>query len=478
MEMTRPIKALLFRCLLVALAVLSTPVAQAQGSRLSVRDNRMYMELRKDLSDAAINEFVQHNDLADLAIRAFLRNNMQDSLRKRGWVIEINNATKAVLYRSLFAPADLQDPAARFRLTSTPDPKPSGNFGVNRFSNKFPFYVHDSSVVFFLRGQARARKVELAGSFTDWQRRAVYMTRVDSGWIATVRLGPGKYWYKFIVDGNWQLDGDNIESENDGQGNRNSVYYKTNFVFTLNGYAAARAVVLTGSFNSWKPDALRMNRNSTGWYLPAYVGEGSFLYKYVVDGRWMPDPGNAERLDDGHGSFNSVLRKGNGVRFLLAAYPNARKVSVAGTFNNWRKEELFLQKTADGWMLPYTLAPGNYEYKFIVDGRWMADPGNPLNVDGAGRDGNSILVVGANYTFRLKGKPEFRNVFVGGDFNDWNPKSLPMRREGSDWVLPLYLAPGKHRYKFLVNGNWILDPGNKLWEQNEFNTGNSVLWVE
>jgi hypothetical protein len=33
-------------------------------------------------------------------------------------------------------------------------------------------------------------------------------------------------------------------------------------------------------------------------------------------------------------------------------------------------------------------------------------------------------------------------------------------------------------YKFIVDGKWILDPGNKLWEQNAENTGNSILWID
>ncbi|TCJ13139.1 hypothetical protein EPD60_13810 [Flaviaesturariibacter flavus] len=475
MEVTRPLKAMILRCLLVAGFLLGVWPAQAQTC--SVRDNRMYIEVRKDLSNRELDAFIERYDLGDLYLKEFVRRGMQDSLRKQGWVVESNNASKAVLYRALFPPADLQDPAARFRLTTTPDPQPEGNFGANRFINKYPFAVRDSSVVFYLRGQQGARGVQLAGSFTDWQRHSIRMTKVDSGWIATVRLPPGKYWYKFIVDGGWQVDRDNYFAEDDGQGNSNSVYYKTNYTFTLPGNVNARTVMLAGSFNGWNKDLLRLQRSASGWFLPAYVGEGSFLYKYVVDGRWVTDPGNPLRLDDGHGSWNSVIRRGRNVTFALGGFADAKKVSVAGSFNDWRRDELFLQKTASGWTLPYVLAPGNYEYKFIVDGRWMADPGNPLNMDGPNGKGNSILVVGANYTFRLR-KPDVRSAFVGGDFNDWNPRSYPMRREGSDWVLSVYLAPGKHRYKFFADGKWILDPGNKLWEQNEFNTGNSILWVE
>jgi hypothetical protein len=45
------------------------------------------------------------------------------------------------------------------------------------------------------------------------------------------------------------------------------------------------------------------------------------------------------------------------------------------------------------------------------------------------------------------------------------------------WTLPVYLAPGKYTYKFIVDNHWITDPGNPLWEDNEYGTNNSVLWI-
>jgi hypothetical protein len=53
-----------------------------------------------------------------------------------------------------------------------------------------------------------------------------------------------------------------------------------------------------------------------------------------------------------------------------------------------------------------------------------------------------------------------------------------MGKVDGKWVIPLYLKPGKHTYKFLVDGKWIIDPANDLWENNQYGTGNSVLWIE
>jgi hypothetical protein len=53
-----------------------------------------------------------------------------------------------------------------------------------------------------------------------------------------------------------------------------------------------------------------------------------------------------------------------------------------------------------------------------------------------------------------------------------------MIKKAGAWIFPIYLKPGKYTYKFIVDQKWILDPANDLWEDNEYGTGNSVLWIE
>ena len=137
-----------------------------------------------------------------------------------------------------------------------------------------------------------------------------------------------------------------------------------------------------------------------------------------------------------------------------------------------------MQKTAEGWSIPYAIGPGNYEYRFIVDGKEMKDPANPISIKPNGKDGNSFLIFEPNYTFRLKGYPNAKSVYLAGDFNHFTPNSLAMKKDGDEWVFAIHLSRGKHLYKFIVDGEWIRDPQNKLWEQNNFKTGDSVVWVE
>ena len=53
----------------------------------------------------------------------------------------------------------------------------------------------------------------------------------------------------------------------------------------------------------------------------------------------------------------------------------AKEVHVAGTFNNWSSHSLPMQKNGENrWRVRVPLAPGRYEYRYIVDGDWQNDP--------------------------------------------------------------------------------------------------------
>lgn len=64
-----------------------------------------------------------------------------------------------------------------------------------------------------------------------------------------------------------------------------------------------------------------------------------------------------------------------GVVVLRCDAPNATVVAVAGSFNNWNPEATPLYRQPDGtWAVELYLAPGTYEYRFVVDGCWCDDP--------------------------------------------------------------------------------------------------------
>ena len=61
---------------------------------------------------------------------------------------------------------------------------------------------------------------------------------------------------------------------------------------------------------------------------------------------------------------------------ILAFFdPEATEVNVAGNFNNWSPTATPLKDTGAGkWVVRLMLRSGQYEYRFLVDGRWSEDP--------------------------------------------------------------------------------------------------------
>ena len=77
----------------------------------------------------------------------------------------------------------------------------------------------------------------------------------------------------------------------------------------------------------------------------------------------------------------------------------ATRVNVVGDFNNWSpKTDAMADENGDGeWTLFYNLAPGVYQYKFVVDGRqWITDPRNPEKVSDGFDGENSVLRIPAS----------------------------------------------------------------------------------
>ena len=76
--------------------------------------------------------------------------------------------------------------------------------------------------------------------------------------------------------------------------------------FTLRGHAGAKEVAVAGTFNSWSVRSNLLVRKGDVWVGEVEAEPGSHAYKFVVDGKWIPDPANSRT--EGAGEYtNSVL---------------------------------------------------------------------------------------------------------------------------------------------------------------------------
>jgi len=80
--------------------------------------------------------------------------------------------------------------------------------------------------------------------------------------------------------------------------------------------------------------------------------------------------------------------------FSLLA-PQAQSVFLSGDFNQWSTSSHPLRKGKDGeWKISLTLDPGQYQYRFLVDGEWQNDPRSPECVNNPFGTLNCLKIVG------------------------------------------------------------------------------------
>ena len=70
-----------------------------------------------------------------------------------------------------------------------------------------------------------------------------------------------------------------------------------------------------------------------------------------------------------------------------------------------------------------------------------------------------------------------KRVQVAGEFNDWDPAAGVLKRENGHWCADFSLKPGRYQYKYIVDGEWLLDPTNNRHVETELGNLNSVIMV-
>jgi len=75
--------------------------------------------------------------------------------------------------------------------------------------------------------------------------------------------------------------------------------------------------------------------------------------------------------------------------------PKANRVNIVGTFNNWNtSEESLMERKKDGtWSKRVYLAPGTYQYRFLIDDVWVEDQNNSYQVDNVFGGKNSVVEI-------------------------------------------------------------------------------------
>jgi hypothetical protein len=244
-------------------------------------------------------------------------------------------------------------------------------------------------------------------------------------------------------------------------------------------------LIRSGKYTTWSEDGWTLQKTGAMTYqlhkkLSLFDRLFSLEDKFNIDISYWLFPVSERLKSTDNPLINEPVRidvNGN-VGFVLKGRKNAKEVILSGTFNNWNEKDFKMVKTGNEWKLTLQLPAGIYEYKFIVDGEWITDPENNFKVPNPHQTYNSILLVGKNVEFYLNGYPNAKKITLSGSFNNWNERGPRLTKTKTGWKVTQKLPPGKHYYKFIIDGhNWIIDPDNKIQERDNNGYINSVMMV-
>ncbi len=179
--------------------------------------------------------------------------------------------------------------------------------------------------ILFTFKERRASSVGIGGNFSSWKVKN--MTRGKDGvWFYFLPNTEyaGRIEYKFNVDGLWTDDPWNGLREDDRNGSYISIaendtpadgrlvtykIMKGNRVLFRTYRPSARIISVVGDFNGWNPENDLMRRGEDGiWRLEKRLGAGTYRYKFIVDGEWLPDTFNPDSGADNTGDICSIIR--------------------------------------------------------------------------------------------------------------------------------------------------------------------------
>jgi hypothetical protein len=335
--------------------------------------------------------------------------------------------------------------------------------------------------------------VFLAGSFNDWSPNVTELEADENGvYAVTIELAAGTYQYKFVVDGTWVYDEANPRIVDDTLGGWNS-----ELIMGCNGAIPPECVEDDDCVGSDICEELAC--------LPAECAEH--------------DDCDSEPYCVNHRCSDIPCQPATTFVFTPSgAQPDS--VHLAGDFNGWSMTAIPLIKQDSGdWTVTVnTLAPDqSYEYKFVVwdgenDAAWLFDTNNlrtngsnslalvsceglvlPECVEDAGcteqiceeyacvapecteaspcsgEDEDCIggrcvagCVPQATFVYDPPGADPSA-VYLAGQFNGWSDSAEPLAKQlDGTWSVTLdTLEDGQsYEYKFVVDGNWVMDNVN------------------
>jgi enterochelin esterase-like enzyme len=154
------------------------------------------------------------------------------------------------------------------------------------------------------------------------------------------------------------------------------------------------------------------------------------------------------------------------ITFSIAA-PNARQVFVAGEMTAWDAGKRAMQRDPTGvWRVTLDMEPGEYLYKFVVDGQWLQDPATAdHDSDGRGGQHSYVFVGDGPWT-----------VPPGAPRGEVRVHQVESKELGQSMAVNVYLPPSYRRGQELPV-LWLLHGGGMDADQ-WFKTGHVERYLD
>ena len=78
-------------------------------------------------------------------------------------------------------------------------------------------------------------------------------------------------------------------------------------------------------------------------------------------------------------------------------------------------------------------------------------------------------------TFVWVGQEFEGDIFVAGDFNDWDPTATPLQPLEGRYEARIVVLPGRHPFRYYSGGSWFNDPAADDYGPNEFSGLNGIV---
>lgn len=158
-------------------------------------------------------------------------------------------------------------------------------------------------------------------------------------------------------------------------------------------------------------------------------------------------------------------------------------VYLVADFNEWNKNRDKLEEVSGVYEITKELAPGEYKYYYLVDGKLTLDPKATkvsedkvtYSLKQVTADEESLFLI----PVEIKDLQELQEVSIVGSFNNWQPNFNKLTKLHDRFKTALFLPPGSYSYKYLAKGDrWFNEQellASKIKQAHDKKGANSIL---